>query len=102
LKRRRLVLTSKAQDDLRWIYDTVAQAADAETALRYIERIETHLRGFEYAAERGTLHSHIREGLRIVGFERRVTIAFVVPPEEIVILRLFYAGADWQALLSND
>ena len=34
--------------------------------------------------------------MRIIGFERRVTVAFAVEPESLVILRLFYGGADWQ------
>jgi toxin ParE1/3/4 len=38
--------------------------------------------------------------LRIIGFERRITIAFVVEPERVVILRLFYAGRDWENLLT--
>lgn len=29
-------------------------------------------------------------------FERRVTIAFIVESERVVILRVFYGGADWQ------
>lgn len=38
------------------------------------------------------MRSEIREGLRIVGFERRVSVAFVVEDSEVVILRILYAG----------
>jgi len=39
----------------------------------------------------------IRPGLRIVGFERRVSVAFVVEEDEVVILRLLYAGRQFES-----
>jgi toxin ParE1/3/4 len=39
-------------------------------------------------------------GLRVTGFERRVTILFTVTVEEVVILRVFYGGVDWEPLLA--
>jgi len=38
-------------------------------------------------------------GLRVVGFERRVTIAFEVDDERVTILRIFYGGVDWERAL---
>jgi toxin ParE1/3/4 len=40
----------------------------------------------------------LRPGLRIIGFERRVTIAFHIAPETVVIDRIFYAGRDIEGL----
>jgi toxin ParE1/3/4 len=37
----------------------------------------------------------------MIGFERRVTVAFTVEDERVVILRLFYGGQDWSAVLSE-
>jgi toxin ParE1/3/4 len=34
--------------------------------------------------------------LRIVGFERRITIAFTVSTENVTILGIFYGGRDWE------
>jgi toxin ParE1/3/4 len=51
------------------------------------------------ASERGHLREDIRPGLRIVGFERRVTIAFTVTETRVTILRLFYAGKNWDRVL---
>jgi toxin ParE1/3/4 len=45
--------------------------------------------------------SEIRAGLRRVGFERRVTVFFVVAEDHVSILRIFYAGRDWQAYLDE-
>lgn len=49
--------------------------------------------------ERGTIRSDIRPGMRVIGFERRVSVAFVIEGNDVVILRILYAGrhADFPA-----
>jgi toxin ParE1/3/4 len=47
-------------------------------------------------SERGHRRDDIRPRLRVVGFERRVTIAFTVSAEAVTILRVFYDGRDWE------
>ena len=46
---------------------------------------------------RGTLRDDIRPDLRIVGFERRLTLAFMVEEERVVFLRVFSGGQNWEA-----
>jgi len=96
MKRREVVLAPEACDDLLRLYDRIAAAADASVALAYIERIETYYLGFDVASERGHRRDDIRAGLRIVGFERSVTIAFAVDQSRVTILRLFYGGQNWE------
>lgn len=103
MTRRALIIAPEARDDLNSLYDWIAGAASSEVALGYIERIERHLGGFDVAAERGTRRDDVRPGLRIAGFERRVTIAFTVEPERVTILRILYGGRDWvRALSANE
>lgn len=97
MKRRAIILSPEARSDLISIYDHVARAASPTIAAGYLDRIETHLRGFDIASERGTLRDDIRPGLRVVGFEHRIAIAFAVDDAQVVILRLFYGGQDWEA-----
>lgn len=93
MKRYDVRLTTEAELDLANIYRyTSNSSASSATARGYITRIRTFLAGFETFPERGTVRSEIREGLRIVGFERRVSVAFVVEDSEVVILRILYAG----------
>ena len=40
---------------------------------------------FDYFPERGVRRDELRPGLRIVGFERRVTIAFHITPALVVV-----------------
>jgi toxin ParE1/3/4 len=64
-----------------------------------VERIQTYCLEFDLFPERGTRRNDLRPGLRTVGFERRVTIAFHITPEIIVIDPIFYAGRDIEAAL---
>ncbi len=83
------------------LYDWIAERASPDTALGYIDRLESYICGFDYASERGTLFNDIREGLRTVGFERRVTIAFNDTAQDVIVLGLFYGGQNWQEALSE-
>ena len=96
MKKRTVIFSPEAQQDLLALYDWIADAASPAVALNYIERLEIYCRDFDLASERGHLRSDIRPGLRIVGFERRVTIAFAVDERRVTILRLFYGGRDWE------
>ena len=42
----------------------------------------------------GTRRDHIRPGLRVIGFEARVAIAFHVGAEKVTIDRILYGGRD--------
>ncbi|GAA0603666.1 hypothetical protein GCM10009416_46590 [Craurococcus roseus] len=42
-----------------------------------------------------------RPGLRTVGFERRVTIAFAVEPDAALIVRVLYGGRDLEAAFDD-
>jgi toxin ParE1/3/4 len=80
-----------------WIADT----ASPETAIQYIDPIETYCRGMRVAPERGHKRDDIRPGLRIIGFERRVSVAFTVSETRVTILRLFHGGRNWEALFED-
>lgn len=100
MKRRSVVLTPEARDDLLSLYDWIAEAAGSDTAIGFIERVEAYCARLDLASERGHLRDDIRPGLRIVGFERRLTVAFTVDDRNVTILRLFYQGQDWESVLS--
>lgn len=99
MKRRRVSLSRDARIDLAEIYDLIADASGPSIAIGYIDRLKRWCLGFELAAMRGSARDDVLPGLRIVGFERRVTVAFLVRNEDVVILRLFYGGRDWEKQL---
>jgi plasmid stabilization system protein ParE len=48
---------------------------------------------------RGRRRDDIRLGLRIVGFERRATIVFQVLRRDVIIVRIFYGGQEYERAL---
>ncbi|EFO28829.1 toxin-antitoxin system, toxin component, RelE family [Roseibium sp. TrichSKD4] len=101
MKKRIVEIADDARLDLLGIYDWIANAGSPQNALSYIERIEAYCKGFDLASARGTARDDIRQGLRIVGFEKSATIAFMVEEDRVVILRVFYGGRDWETMLTN-
>jgi toxin ParE1/3/4 len=97
VKRRDVVFSPEAEADLTDLFDFIAQRSHVETALNYISRIEDFCDGLDVASERGTLRNDIRDGLRIVGFERRLNIAFTIEESRVVILRFFSGGQNWES-----
>ena len=102
MRRRAVIYTPDAGNDLDRIYNIIAEASSAITADRYDSRIRAFCERLDYGSERGTLRDDVRPDLRVVGFERRVTVALIVEPERVVILRLFYGGANWSDELGED
>ena len=99
MKRRIVEFSEDANADLAALYDWIADAASPAIAMGYIERLEAYCNKFDLGSERGHSRDDLRPGLRIVGFERRVTIAFTVETERVIILRLFYGGRNWDELV---
>ena len=95
MNRRTVTFTPQAHNDLLSIGDWIAERAGTEVALGYTARLEAYCNGFEFAGERGQRRDDLRPGLRVVGFERRIAIAFAVSDDEVTILRLYYGGRNW-------
>jgi toxin ParE1/3/4 len=91
---RRVVFSPEAAADLFELYEYIAKQSGPARAIGYIQRIENHCSAFKFSAERGTRRDDVRPGLRVAGFERRVTIAFHVEPTKVVIDRILYGGRD--------
>lgn len=89
-------LSPEAETDLVLIHDYVTtRSGSTVTADRYIERINGFLSSFDVFPERGTVRDEIRPGLRIVGFERSASVAFVVEDDDVVILRILAGGREF-------
>ena len=97
----KITFAPEARDDLMELYLFIAERADGDRAMAYVERIETYCRGFADFPERGMRRDDLFPGLRVVGFERRVTIAFHVGVDTVTFLRILYGGRDLDALLMS-
>ncbi len=93
MKRFKVRLSQDAELDLDNIYRFVRrQSQSTEIARAYVTRLQNFLAAFETFPERGSLYNDIRPGLRRVGFEGRISVAFIVDDGEVLVLRLLYAG----------
>jgi toxin ParE1/3/4 len=88
----RVIFAESARADLDHIFAWIADHASEEVALAYTARIERFCQKMTSFPQRGTARDDLKPGLRTVGFERRATIAFTVKGEDVVILRILYAG----------
>lgn len=102
MRRRRLIIAPEARRDLADLEQWLLGAISARATDAFLARIFKFFRGLETASERGHRREDIRVGLRIIGFERRLTIAFAVHEDRVEILRVFRAGRDWETALSDD
>jgi len=96
VKPRDIFFAPEARADLLALYEWISAKASPDVAMTYISRIERYCSGFDLASQRGHSRDDIRTGLRVIGFERRVTIAFTVSDQAVTILRLFYGGQNWE------
>jgi toxin ParE1/3/4 len=99
VRNHRITFRPSAERDLLRLYEYIANEASIERAGSFIERIEEACLSLQTSPERGTRRDDIRPGLRTMGFERRATIVFQVRGREVVIVRVFYAGQDYERAL---
>lgn len=99
---RRVDFAPEALEDLRGLYDRLAEASSPDRAFAYVDAIRRHVLGFATFPERGTRRDHFRPGLRTTGYRRRVTVAFLATDTEVTILRILSAGRDVDMLLRED
>jgi toxin ParE1/3/4 len=97
----RVLFTRQAQNDLLGLFDYLANRFSLKNAQRYLEQIEEACNGLKTMPLRGADRSDLRPGLRTIGFRRRVTIAFRVNVDSVVILRLLYGGRSAETAFTN-
>jgi len=86
--------SKRSQADLVSIYEYIAEQSDPARALAYFERIRNYCLTLNRFPERGTAWYNVARGVRVVGFEHRVSIAFRVRSQTLTILRVLYGGQD--------
>jgi len=95
---RKVDLSGRALNDLREIGDWVEERAGSGIAAAYIQRLEDFFGQIALSPYRGSPRDNVRRGLRIVGFERRIAVAFTISPEQVTIVRVLYGGRQFDPL----
>jgi toxin ParE1/3/4 len=94
--------SKRSQADLISIYEYISARSDASRALAYFERIRDYCLTLSRFPQRGTPWDHVLTGVRVVGFERRVSIAFRIKGRAVTIVRVMYGGRDIERNLKPD
>lgn len=102
MKRYTVKFRPGAKQDLFDLYSYIADQAGLAVAGDYIDRIESACRSLSTLPARGNRRDDLYPGLRIVGFERRVTIAFLVKAHEVEVVRVLYGGRNFERAFSDD
>jgi toxin ParE1/3/4 len=97
----KVVFTPRAMRQVEELHTYIAERAGDLIADGYINRIVRHCESLDVFPIRGTRRDDILQGLRTTGFERRVTIAFVVTSDAVLIEGIFYGGQDFAAKLAK-
>jgi toxin ParE1/3/4 len=95
----KVVFSPDAKADLLELYDYIAEASGAARAIGYIARIERKCLNLALFPHRGRPRDDVREGLRVIGFERNANIA--IDGRTVTVLRILYGGRDLGRALSK-
>lgn len=97
---RALIYTGQAEADLDEIFDFIA-ADNPRRARSYIEDIRQACRNLCHTPLIGIERADLRLGLRILPLWRRVVIAYELPPDELLVLRVFTGGRDYKTIMGS-
>ena len=97
----KVIFRRRAEARLTELYDYIAAQSSPDVAINYIRRIRTSCLALQDFPERGTRRDDILPGLRTIGFERRVTIAFRVLKRRVEIISIAYGGRDFERELRH-
>jgi toxin ParE1/3/4 len=97
-----IVITTEARAQLNHLYDYISPHASPAIARAFTDGIVDRLATLVDFPRTGTPRDDIRVGLRTLAYRRRVTIAFIVEKEAVVVIGFFYGGQDFEALLRED
>lgn len=96
------MFSEEAEADLLDLYDYIADHDGAERAIGFIDRIAECCHSLESFPKRGRSRDDIRPGLRMLGMERRVTIALKIESGQVTIVRILYGGRDLDRAFSDE
>ena len=97
---RKVVFRPLAEADLVDLDAYIAEESP-ERARAFVLGIKSRIMALADFPDLGRAADEIVPGLRVLAFDCRVTIAYLVTPETVEIVRLSYRGRDFAALLGG-
>lgn len=100
MKRRAVVFRPLAREDINKIYDNLAERVSELSAFNYVNRILSFCEKLDLMPERGRLRDEVVADMRTIIFQRKITIAYIITDDEVVIFRIFVKGEDWETKIT--
>lgn len=94
-----IIYRSEAETELDQLLTHISEVAGWPVAIDYVGGIVECIDGLRTFPKRGTVRSEILPGLRIIGYKRSASIAFVVTETAVIVLGVFHRGRDITAAL---
>lgn len=98
----RVVFHPAATQEIDDLFDMIASTAGPMVAERYIDGLLEFIESLEAFPMRGTIREGKIEGLRIIGYRRRVSIGFAVEGNTVLVLGVFAKGRNVTPVLLAD
>jgi toxin ParE1/3/4 len=96
-----VVFSPEAEAQLVSLRRYITDQASLSVARRFTDAIVEHCLGLDIFPNRGVPRDDLRPGLRTTSFRGRVTIAYVVDVDRVIILAILYAGQDVNAFFRD-
>lgn len=98
-----VVFHPAALRELADLYDYIADRASDSTAEKFADALRQFCLDLATFPERGSVREEVGEGVRIIGFRRSVSVAFILVDDDVVlILGIFGAGRNVASELLED
>ncbi|MEP9380288.1 type II toxin-antitoxin system RelE/ParE family toxin [Aquabacter sp. CN5-332] len=99
----KVVFRPRAEESLQQLYTYILDhTGSPDIAIGYIRRIQAQCEHLADLPERAPLRPEVGPGIRVLTFERRVSIAYRVSRKEVEILGIFYGGRFLEGILKGD
>ena len=97
-----VAFSEEAESQLQRLEEYLAERFHPANAERYVQRLIEACLSLGAAPHRGTKREDLAPGIRMTGFERRVTIYFKLLEHQVVILGIAYGGRSFERDQSDD
>lgn len=102
MKRLPVRLRAQAHQDIKNIFDWIVSESNYPSiAEKLANRIYDICETLGEFPMKGRARDDLKQGARILAFERKAVIVYRVMPDEVEVLNIFYGGRDWEAIISG-
>jgi toxin ParE1/3/4 len=92
----RVQFAPEARDQLEDLERFIREAGSPITAARYVDAIVSFCLRLQTFPERGVPRDDLLPGLRVTHYRQRTVIAYLVDPETVSIVGVYYGGQAWE------